>query len=210
MLPSLLARFLDIWSNSFPKTGGLFLSVGIAAVGTEFRYDSPGQTETCDEAGQCHFLLSQGVGIYQPKELLSALLVQQGGNFLAFSFKLLSLLITWPGVESIFQCFHVVAHGASLLCSDTPYHTLAGIATGSGENYQFRHIFFSLGLTALLFVDSGAIRNLSSQPLTTAFLTRMVLAQRVPFLFTAAQILRGAPLSVLHFFSPLGAGGAGA
>ena len=42
-----------------------------------------------------------------------------------------------------------------------------------------------------------------------AFLTRMVLAQRVPFLFTAAQILRGTPLSVLHFFSPLGAGGAG-
>ena len=38
----------------------------------------------------------------------------------------------------------------------------------------------------------------------------MVLAQRVPSLFTAAQILRGAPLSVLHFFSPLGAGGAGA
>ena len=38
----------------------------------------------------------------------------------------------------------------------------------------------------------------------------MVLAQRAPFLFTAAQILRGAPLSVLHFFSPLGAGGAGA
>ena len=62
---------------------------------------------------------------------------------------------------------------------------------------------------ALFFVDSGAIRNLSSQLLTMAFLTRMVLAQRVPFLFTAAQILRGAPLSVLHFFSPLGAGGAG-
>ena len=37
----------------------------------------------------------------------------------------------------------------------------------------------------------------------------MVLAQRVPSLFTAAQILRGAPLSVLHFFSPLGAGGTG-
>ena len=29
-------------------------------------------------------------------------------------------------------------------------------------------------------------------------------------MFTAAQILRGAPLSVLHFFSPSGAGGAGA
>ncbi len=69
---------------------------------------------------------------------------------------------------------------------------------------------FSIGLTALLFVDTGAIRSLSSQPLTTAFLTRMVLAQRVPSLFTAAQILRDAPLSVLHFFSPLGAGGAGA
>ena len=63
---------------------------------------------------------------------------------------------------------------------------------------------------ALLFVDSGAIRSLSSQPLTTAFLTRMVLAQRIPSLFTAAQILRGAPLSILHFFSPLGVGGAGA
>lgn len=47
---------------------------------------------------------------------------------------------------------------------------------------------FSIGLTALLFVDTGAIRSLSSPPLTTAFLTRMVLAQRVPSLFTAAQI----------------------
>ena len=63
---------------------------------------------------------------------------------------------------------------------------------------------FSIGLTALLFADTGAIRSLSSPPLTTAFLTRMVLAQRVPSLFTAAQILRGAPLSVLHFFSPSG------
>ena len=69
--------------------------------------------------------------------------------------------------------------------------------------------YFLLGLTILHFVDTGAIHNLSSQPLTTAFLTRMVLVQRVSFLFTAAQILCGAPLSVLHFFSPLGAGGAG-
>ena len=38
----------------------------------------------------------------------------------------------------------------------------------------------------------------------------MVFRQQAFSLFTAAQILRGAPLSVLHFFSPLGAGGAGA
>ena len=180
----------------------MLLFAGIASVRTQFSCDPPGQTEASDETGLCHFVLCHGVGIHQPEQPLSPRLVQQGGNFLAFGFELLSLLVAWPGVESIFQCPHVVVHGASLLCSDTPYHTLPGIATGKGENYQFRHIFFSLGLMTLFFVDSGAIRNLSSQLLTMAFLTRMVLAQRVPFLFTAAQILRGASLSVLHF-SPL-------
>ena len=71
------------------------------------------------------------------------MLIQQGRNFLTHGYELLSLRLTWFGVEPIFQCPHVVVHGASLLCSDTPYHTLPGIATGKGENYQFRHIFFT-------------------------------------------------------------------
>lgn len=69
------------------------------------------------------------------------MLIQQGKDFLAFGFKLLPLLIVWLGVESIFQCPHVVVHSASRLCSDTPYHTPAGISTSNSESYQFRHIF---------------------------------------------------------------------
>ncbi len=75
-------------------------------------------------------------------------------DLLAHGFELLSLLIAWLGVESIFQCPHVVVHGASLLCSGTPYHTLVGIATGSGENYQFRHIFFRSVLVGVHFAGS--------------------------------------------------------
>ena len=51
----------------------------------------------------------------------------------------------------------VIVHGASLLCSDTPYHTLPGIATGSGENYQSFIAGFRLawGIAAELSTDSN-------------------------------------------------------
>ena len=69
------------------------------------------------------------------------MLIQQGRNFLTHGYELLSLRLTWFGVEPIFQCPHVVVHGESLLRSDTPYHTPAGISTSNIESYQFRHIF---------------------------------------------------------------------
>ena len=117
-------------------------------------FKRPGWTEACDRADQRYVLLCQGVGVHQPKELLPPLLVQLGRDLLTHGFELLSLLIAWLGVESIFQCPHVVVHGASLLCSGTPYHTLVGIATGSGENYQFRHIFFRSVLVGVHFAGS--------------------------------------------------------
>ena len=59
---------------------------------------------------------------------------------------------------------------------------------------------------ALIFGNSGAIRNLSRR----YFFAQMALGWWVPFLFTVAQVLKGVFPPELHFFSPLGAGGAGA
>ena len=51
---------------------------------------------------------------------------------------------------------------APILRSDTPYHRLAGIATGNGNNYQDRHISLP-AFAGFFFVYSGAIRNVSKQ-----------------------------------------------
>ncbi len=123
-----------MWFTPLLDSVKLLMFIEIAAIHTQLRCDPPGRMRAGDETLQRHLLLYH-------RAAFSSLLVQRGRNLLALCLKISALLLVRFGRESVLHCPYVVIYGVPLLRSDTPYHTSAGIATGNGENYQFRHVF---------------------------------------------------------------------
>lgn len=100
MLPSPLTRRLAIFvrplSTIFATVDFfLFPLIGITVVRPQPHGNSPGQTEACDEAGQCDFLLRHRARVHHQEQLFSPLFVQQIGDLLTLALKVSTLPMVW-------------------------------------------------------------------------------------------------------------------